>query len=266
MKIWLLEEGERTGPHESYEVRDRIEAGDLAASTQAWYEGAPDWVRLDEVPVVEGLFRTRDSLESSGALATPISEEEVMEEQIALEYIYPPKLHLVRRFFARLFDLMLYMTLLIIVIRDPVILDPAQRDVMFHLMMGLGYVLIDAGMTNLWKCSPGKWLLGIRVVDSQGLAIGLGSSVMRSLRVWVLGWGMWIITPVSLAISWFMAKRLNYMVWDFPKRYRVVAEPLTAMRITLVVLAYLMLAVLMQYGFPPEVMEMLENQMQNPAP
>lgn len=260
MKIWLLEEGERTGPHESFEIRERIAAGDLGASTQAWYEGAPDWVRLDEVPVLQSEFVSKDSYQETDSMTATSALEVAEQEQIALEYIHPPKLHMARRFFARFFDMWLYLALLMLILKDPTLLKWGERGVFWHLMMGLGYVLIDGGMTNAWKCSPGKWLLGLRVVNFQGKAIGLAASVLRSLRVWVLGWGMWLITPVALAVSWFMAKRLNYFVWDFPKRYRVVCEPLTTGKILSVIIAYMGLYALIRLAIPPEVVQEMQEE------
>lgn len=60
MKIWLLENGEKSEPQESFEVRERIGAGELKGDVMAWYKGADDWMRLDEVPQFQTLFEAEE--------------------------------------------------------------------------------------------------------------------------------------------------------------------------------------------------------------
>lgn len=242
MKIWLIENGKKTGPFDSFSLRERIEAGELPAGTLAWFEGAEDWMDIKDVPVLSQLYEADEDVEDE------VEEQPrviVLPESLQKQ-LEPPPLHLVRRFFARFLDISLYFSIVMIVSQDATVLNVGSSGVGWHLAFGLGYVLLDGLMIHLWRSSPGKWLLGIQVGDFLGQRLSLGASVMRALRVWVLGWGMWLIAPIAMLISGLMAWRMRYMVWDFPRRNRVTCQPLQALIVVRYIVALLSMAVLME--------------------
>ena len=44
MEIWIVEEGKKRGPFETYQIRDRIEAGELAGDELSWHKDQSGWV------------------------------------------------------------------------------------------------------------------------------------------------------------------------------------------------------------------------------
>ncbi len=61
MEIWIVENGEKQGPFQTYEVRDRIESEELTGEELAWHKDQDQWVALKEMDVFQGEFSDRDS-------------------------------------------------------------------------------------------------------------------------------------------------------------------------------------------------------------
>ena len=56
MEIWLIEDKQRTGPFQDYEVRERIERGEVTGETMAWHKDQQDWLPLKEVAAFASAF------------------------------------------------------------------------------------------------------------------------------------------------------------------------------------------------------------------
>lgn len=262
MKIWLTIEGEKSGPHESFSIRDRIESGELDGSEMAWYEGADEWVRLDTVPLFTSLFQWQEDDGKPSEILQPPPLPVLPAESVELldNQVFKPKMYYLRRLFARVYDLGLYMSLLLLVFRDKKIVLVQDGD-MGHLMaLGMAYVIFDGMMTHLWCCSPGKFFLGLRVVDSVGHRIALPTALIRSLRVWILGWGMWIIAPIAMLVSWLLSLKFGFFIWDLSRRNRVVAKPLTMWNVLGYLGSIFLLSALMNWILPVDLIEDINNQ------
>ncbi len=246
MKIWILKNGERSGPHETFSIRERISEGELDADTPAWYEGIPEWVTLEDVPSLHGLFTHQHE---------EVSEQEIIEETAEATIIHAPQpLHPVQRFFARFFDIFVY-RLIIAWIQLLSGINPLlpPDTPMAGVMLVLPYVIIDAIMMHIWGTTPGKTLLGIRVTTAEGNKLSIGASLLRSLRVWILGFGMFFIWFISLPISFLIAKKFGKFVWDVPKNYQISAKPLVTSRVVIYVFILLILSSIVSSFFPEEI-------------
>ena len=258
MKIWLLKDGEKCGPYESFTVRDRISNGELKADELAWFQGAAGWMPLKEVPLFVSLF---DVVKEDHGTPPPLPVlPENLKEAIAAEAKKAPPLHLVRRLFARMHDSILYISLVMMIFKERA-LDALQGDsLMQFLPIGLAYVLLDGLMTHVWKCSPGKFLLGLRVTDQLGHAISLQASLIRSLRVWIVGFGMWVMWPLALPISAFMARKFGYCLWDIPYCYRVLAKPFSGLHVIGYFVSIFTLSALLNLSLPQELVDKMNQQ------
>ena len=49
MEIWIVEDGGKKGPYETYLLRERIEAGELSGDELAWHKDQDGWVSLREM-------------------------------------------------------------------------------------------------------------------------------------------------------------------------------------------------------------------------
>lgn len=251
MKIWILTNGERSGPHETFAIRERISEGELDADTPAWYEGIPEWVTLRDVPSLSGLFIFKDD---------EISEQQVYEdfyqseEQPVLPAAIP--LHPVQRFFARFFDLFVY-SLLFVLILILCGVDPyTEASTYGAAMRFMPYVIIDAIFIHIWAASPGKMLLGVKVHKVDGKNLGIGGSLLRSLRVWVLGFGMFIVWFIAIPISYLLARKFGKFIWDVPKNYQVSVKPIRPKNIVIYVLILFSVVVLVSSFLPQEYQNM----------
>jgi GYF domain 2 len=106
MDIWIIRDGEKTGPFHDFEIRRKIEAGELSATTSAWHEGLTAWKPLVEID----LFTREFQLEKSAAAkAEEISSS--LPESPPLPLEAKPKTYYMRRFWARWLDLALFSSL-----------------------------------------------------------------------------------------------------------------------------------------------------------
>jgi len=52
MQIFIHRDDQDYGPYTVEEIQEHLATGDLLAEDHAWYEGAPDWMPLEEIPGV----------------------------------------------------------------------------------------------------------------------------------------------------------------------------------------------------------------------
>ncbi len=274
MKIWLLEDGARTGPYEIYEIRDRISDGELSGDTSAWYEGADGWVSLRDVPAYASYFRQSDVVD--------VMEEEGLsglggEDGVQLGnggerggadggFQYEP-LRPVRRFFARLFDIYIYTVLLYFVKVQFGVNPLVDKSLLVFIADYIPYLLMDALALSYWGTTPGKWLLGIVLRSHYGAKLDVKTSMVRSARVWVLGFSLGsLFAVISLPLSWFIASKYGKFLWDVPM-YNVTRciniQPLRVIAyIVFICFGGLVLVNTITDMFPPELAEKLRESLE----
>ncbi|MGJ8657957.1 MAG: RDD family protein [Akkermansiaceae bacterium] len=276
MKIWLLENGERTGPHEIYTIRDRISNDELQAGTPAWYEGADGWVTLGEVPAYSYYFNKSNSIDGLAEEEKLTSElieslekelENTEQKPLPLPLAQPDSagfknepLHPVRRFFARMIDISLYTVLLYIVKVqmgiNPLVVESVAKELIFQVP----YLILDGLALSYIGTTPGKWLLNIKLRRYDGHKLEISSSIIRSLRVWVMGFAMQ--TPfvlIGLPFSWFIASKYGKFLWDIPKNNITECKPLTPLKMVGVICLMMAAGSIMNYMIPPEFLPTMEN-------
>jgi hypothetical protein len=252
MEIWLIQNGVKTGPFQDYEIRNRIADGQIETDQFAWHEGLPGWVKLREMD----LFR--DDLERAQR-----DKKDTFEPRDRVDQLKSPdvgslsgKRHLARRFWARWLDLMLYTAiwwlLMYVAGRDigAIILNPWMQ-----LSIYLPWFMIEAWLLHRFGATPGKWLLGIRVVNDDDTNLTLKSSIWRSVRVWIagIGFGWGLLSVLCHAMSWFTARRIGKPVWDYMGKHKITVVPMSAFKIiTLVLLFFTAMQLQTAVRFPHE--------------
>ena len=68
--IHILRDGQQFGPYSLEEINAFLADGSLLPSDQAWYEGAPEWIPLTEVPGVALLAQPVSSPVATGVVAS----------------------------------------------------------------------------------------------------------------------------------------------------------------------------------------------------
>lgn len=252
MEIWLIQNGVKTGPFQDYEIRNRIADGQIETDQFAWHEGLPGWVKLREID----LFRNdleRAQLDKKDAFKAKDRVDPMKSPDVVS---LSGKRHLARRFWARWLDLMVYTAiwwlLMYVAGRDigAIILNPWMQ-----LSIYLPWFMIEAWLLHRFGATPGKWLLGIRVVNDDDTPLALKSSIWRSVRIWIagIGFGWGLLSVLCQAMSWFTARRIGKPVWDYMGKHKITVVPMSAFKIiTLVLLFFTTMQLQTAVRFPHE--------------
>lgn len=236
MDIWIIQDGEKIGPIHDFDVRKKIEHGELPATTPAWHDGLPAWKPLIEIGLFEREFErpgeTRDT-----APVFPPEDADVPP----LPPLLPEPSILFRRFWARWFDLFLFAGLWWIAMwaagRD---IESLLNNPWMMLFQYVPWFVLEALFLHRFATTPGKWLLGIRIVNSNGTFLDLAAASRRAARVLFIGigFGFGPIALVCQTLAFFNAKHLGRPLWDHAGGHRVTAEPLNPLRLTAYVLLF----------------------------
>lgn len=237
MQIWLIQHGKKTGPFQDYEIRNRITDGQIEPDQFAWHEGLPGWVKLREIE----LFRNDlERTENEG--------ETRIEDVSPLNKVGPPvivtfsgKRHLARRFWARWLDLLVYSAVwwLLMYVAGRNIGLMIENDWLM-LSMLIPWFALESWLLYRFGTTPGKWLLGIRVVNDDDTPLTLKSSIWRSIRVMIagVGFGWELLSLLCQAMSWFTTRKIGKPVWDYMGKHKVTVVPLKAFKIIALILLF----------------------------
>lgn len=220
MEVWIILDGEKSGPIHDFDIRKRIESGELPATTPAWHEGLDTWKPLSEIRLFSAEF-------DRPFVASPADPGEPPDHSL------PPPLpvnpHVLRRFWARWLDLYFFAGIWWIAMwisgRD---IGDALNNPWVILFQYVPWFVIETLMLQRFAATPGKWLLGLRVVNNNGSLLSLAESTRRSARVLFIGigfgWGVLAIVCQMMALV--TTKRLGRPLWDHAAGHRVVVAPL----------------------------------------
>ncbi|MES2922325.1 MAG: RDD family protein [Verrucomicrobiota bacterium] len=237
MDIWIIRDGEKVGPIHDFEVRRKIEDGELPASTPAWHEGLAAWKPLIEIEIFTREFEIAETAREE---ATVFAENSPLPDSSK-----PPPLPVTtyygRRFWARWLDLTLYSGVWWICMwaaRQDIEAALLNPWVMF--LQYLPWFAIEPLLIHNFGTTPGKWLLNLDVVNLDGSRLDLPAAIRRSLRVMFtgVGFGWPFLALFCQALSIFTAKRLGTTLWDHAGGHRVNAGPLNPVRIVAMVALY----------------------------
>ena len=240
MDIWLIRSGVKTGPFPDYEIRRKVERGELDADARIWYDGLAEWTEISKVDLFKDEFNER----AAEPPALPPEYLERAQSAAKTAAVVKPR-HLGRRFWARWMDLTLYSALwwigMYLAGRD---IGSAIRNPWLLLPMYIPWFVLEAWLLHRFGRTPGKWLMGLRVTNEDGSELALKASVWRSLRVMVtgVGFGWGILSVLCQAMSWFTARRIGKPIWDFLGNHKVSADPLNPFKIAALVIGFMVAA------------------------
>lgn len=240
MEIWIIRDGEKIGPTHDYEIRRKIQNGELTREVPAWHEGLPSWRPLVEIP----LFKDEFDWVHTGDLSTaPLLDEELAALRPAKPAGPPPlpaKLPLGRRFWARWLDVHCYLAVWWLVMwatgRN---IEESLSNILLLVIQLMPWFIAEAILLHRWGTTPGKWLLGLQVANLDGTRLSLKAATLRSSRIMVggIGFGWGLLSLFCQAFSYFTIRRLGNPLWDHAGGHRVlVVKPLAAWRVSAVAL------------------------------
>ncbi len=257
MEIWLIKDGEKSGPFHDYEIRRKIGTGDLEASTPAWHEGLPAWTTLSEIALFRDEF-----------IEKPVSEEPAVQSAPpplpSSPPVIPGKPRIFRRFWARWLDIYLYVAvwwfLMWLTGRN---IETLFTNPMVAMTRLVPWFVIEILLIHRFGTTPGKWLMGLKVTNLDGSLLTLGQSTRRALRVYFIGIGFAIpyVLLFCMALSAFTARRIGAPVWDHVGGHGVNARPLVPWKIIVLVFAFFG-ALQLQFGvISPVIMKLMAKEL-----
>ena len=206
MDIYWIQDHERKGPLPEVEVISMLEAGLIPENARAWHAGCPEWVCIRDLPALKGAGAVsreegerrngrEERLENAGGEDVPalsadaacLPEEGGEDAEEGVPLVVP---YAYVRFFGRMADVMMHMTLYLAVLRvsgaafNPGFL-PGSYEALLYLCLPM--VLMETAFLGTLGTTPGKAMLGVSVRDYRGRRLSFPMAFRRSLFVMVLG-------------------------------------------------------------------------------
>ena len=247
MILWIIQDGKKLGPLEDYEVREMIREGKVSRDTRVWHEGADGWLSASDLGVLANEF------------VAPEEKRELIQIRLTPFRAWP-------RLGARLIDYLIYESILhsFSILCGVNLWKGGDSSGWVVIGIVLPVILMEAAMVGSLGFTPGKWLLGLRVETLGGQRLSTGQAFVRSLRVWVLGMGMFIplMMIIGCCMSLWFGKKKGGMLWDLQSGFQVKGEQLTRKRIALF---WVVLVVVISFNSLlnlPEILTLLEQGVQ----
>ena len=214
MEIFWIENKERRGPLSVADTISRIQLGEINAQTKGWHKGCAQWDTLDALPAL------RDFFTPPAASATAITEnttithlgnpDQSFQGAVSGEQIHDlPNISQAEmegvanelmekiasqaspfhRLIARLVDLSLYAALYMAVIY--LLKLPFNLQLLIsNPLIWMPLILIESIMLSIWGRTPGKALMGMKLVSLNNAPLSFGRCINRSMFVFIGGLGM----------------------------------------------------------------------------
>lgn len=245
MRTWIIIDGEKTGPFDIAQVARRIESGDLKPETYGWIEGMKEWQPLSTIPQFSEsctISRQPPVLSLPKVVIDPAAPASTAHWQIPPTTKSEKTQMLFRRFFARWFDLIIYIGIYWgISYGVGADLKALYQNFWLNFLLMIVWIILEAAMIHVWGMTPGKALLGLRVQRVNGEPISLGLSVLRSIRVFLMGMGMTnpLLLPLCHGFSWWFVRKHGAALWDGATGIRVTVAAIQPWRWALCVIVSL---------------------------
>ena len=263
MEIFLVIDGQKTGPMTIYEVRDLLRKDKIDTNTLAWVKGMQKWQSLRDCPPF------KDSIDIEIATAerdSIIISQEDRESLIAPSPVFnEPKPWL--RLWAKLIDFPINTFLGFLFLGKylgksklnelvgPEALEqfwsqksPTQTDVdtMVLLLVSIciSWIITETLLMSIFSTTLGKWILNIKTSKINGKRIDVFSAFARSFFVLFLGFGFWLfpflfICPIISYVSLLRRKKTQ---WDRLLKLEVTHNELTPTRIISAVFSFILIS------------------------
>ena len=235
MRVWIIIDGEKSGPFDISYIARRIEEGELNASHYGWSEGMKSWISLAEMPQFTESFARR-----SREVAPPPIPDLVVNPYAAPTNLQAvplgarvPVSFLIRRFFARWFDFIIWLEICFCAAvacgKGAIV---AEKNLWFSLAVIIVWVILESVMMHFWQTTPGKFLLGIRVQTAVGSSLSLGKCFLRTVRVYLMGMGMIhpLLMPLCHGFSFWFVRKYGSALWDGSLGQRLECKALSPWR------------------------------------
>lgn len=238
---WYLLGSTRTGPVSREELARLLKSRTIEESTLVWKKGFQSWTALSQVGELSDL---------SSGVPPPITADGISDiSKYDVAGKWP-------RFFARMFDVW-WETLAVSFVGGFILGQTSGSFVAWINQPGSGYLfailclpvalLLDAVVYQVAGGTPGKLMVGIRVVSQGGNPLSFGDYLSRNMSLWPSGLALGV-PLVNLFVMAGQARRIDNGLlasYDEKPAYRVVAIKTSVLRKFIFCIAFFSLLVLM---------------------
>ena len=215
MEFWVVRDGEKEGPMLDFDLRSRIRSGEVKAEQKVWYSDLDEWTPIGEVELFANEFAvmmvTEENVE--GYLSKLDEEEPAMPKPPPI----PTELHIWRRFGARWFDYLAYMSVIFsVVLLFDLDLAGMRQSLLYPIVIVLPWIFIESALLHFWGTTPGKWLSGLQVRGPNQSKLTAGGAMLRTIRVMILGMGFGqpLLLPICQMLALWFALKKKIVLWD----------------------------------------------------
>ncbi len=244
MSDWWYNDGNKeVGPIPLSELTELYEKKIVSTKTLIWKKGFDKWLELNQVKELSNLLVNEPPpIPSSNSNASV--------------FVNFPNSGPWKRFFARIFDLwwlnllLQFVVAIFLGIFSPGfanwIVEPGAEQLFAIMIIPLALIL-DAFIQGLFGASPGKAMLGLRVLNSDGERLSIGAHIVRNLSLWASGLALGIpfINLLTLANQHSRLKKGDSASYDEQDGYQVKAKPIRWYRYALFSLLFFILYLIM---------------------
>lgn len=152
------------------------------------------------------------------------------------------------RYWARTIDILLFATIsgyLLLVVPKSVWMIIGRIEYIMPIPLFL-WVLVEAALLSTWGTTPGKFLLGISIRDSEGNKLNFSSALNRSASVWLWGMGCGIVV-IELIANVSSYKRLSdkgVTRWDQNGKYSISHNEISILSIIIAIMILVVIPML----------------------
>jgi uncharacterized RDD family membrane protein YckC len=243
MDVYVMKDGRREGPYQPFRLREMLEEGNLTPLDSVWHEGMENWQALGETESLRGVLR-REPVEPA-VPETPTATAPVPkfreEGELTLAVVRARRAMAWRRFFARQMDLHISIALVI-----PALAALNLTDIWSVLIPNPWYLAvapaavwigIETVMLALLGWTPGRFLLGLRVLRRDGGQVTFLQALQRSALVWVggIGFGLqpgYLLPVAQWMYGWWSLQKRGITLWDHSAGTTVQATLLNRWHVT----------------------------------
>lgn len=230
-----MKDGQRQGPYQLFRLTEMLEDGELTPKDPVWHEGMEKWQALEDTESLRGVMRQPVVAKESGdhPQTSPIQESKpaAVIPELTVALLRQRRALAWRRLFARQIDLTIATVTTVMAAAAMgwsdlwSLFKPDSLAII--LAPAMIWILVDTIMLSLLGWTPGRLLLGLRVVDKNGARPSARTALKRSALLWAggLGFGLpaaWLLPLAQWAYAFWLFQQRGETLWDHSAGTRVI--------------------------------------------
>jgi len=224
MDVYVMKDGRREGPYQPFRLREMLEEGTLTPLDSVWHEGLENWQALGETESLRGVLRKEELppvLPEPDTSVTPARA--VPEGELTPAVLRARRGMAWRRFIARQMDAFLGTALFVIAAAAAGYTDlwsvVLPSPWYLFVLAAVAWIVVESVMLRFLGWTPGRLVLGLRIVRQDGAPLTFRQALQRSALVWAggLGFGLqwgYLLPVAQWSYGWWCLQKRGLTLWD----------------------------------------------------